>query len=95
MLGHALNTRNHKIVPITLVPAVIFGHGDAAHTLRRAQTNYKVQNVPSCALITKNGHFKRHSHNAVFDCTVEGEGGILAFGCWFRPLEEKFGGLDC
>lgn len=34
---------------------MIFGHDEAAHTLRWTLTNYKVQNVPSCALITKIG----------------------------------------
>lgn len=41
------------IIPITLVPTMIFRRDEAAHTLQWTQRNYKVQNVPSCALITK------------------------------------------
>lgn len=55
MLRHTLNTRKHVVIPITLVLTTTLGHDEAAHTLRWTQRNYKVQNVPSCALVTKIG----------------------------------------
>lgn len=70
VLRYTLNTRNHMVIPITLVPTMIFGHDKAAHTLWWTQRNYKVQNLPSCALITKMATKKPTVTFAQFDWTA-------------------------
>lgn len=55
------------VIPITLVPTIIFGHDEAAHTLRWTQRNYKVQKCAILCSDNKNGYQKPTVTFAQFD----------------------------